>query len=196
MTTLSLGLAWSEWYRPYHVSMDLSDATSMLARTPKVLDTLLAGLPPEWPHRSDGPGTWSAYDIVGHLLHGEATDWLPRTRMILRHGTGRPFERFDREAMLGKEPEPVAVLLARFQAARLASLNELASLDLTADDMDRRGLHPDLGEVALGQLLATWVAHDLTHLAQVGEVLARRYRDDVGPWRTFLPALDRTAEAE
>ncbi|MEN3308310.1 MAG: hypothetical protein V7603_4512 [Micromonosporaceae bacterium] len=176
--------------------MELPEATSMLARTPKVVDTLLAGLPPEWLYRDDGPGTWSAYDIVGHLIEGEAANWLPRTRMILRHGTGRAFESFDRQAMLGRDREPAAALLARFQAARQASLDELSSLDLTADDVDRRGLHPDLGEVTLGQVLATWVAHDLTHVAQVGEVLARRYRVDVGPYRTYLPALDRTADAE
>lgn len=168
----------------------------MLARTPKVLDTLLADVPPEWLHRDDGPGTWGAYDIVGHLLEGEGTNWLARARMILQHGATRPFEPFDRLAMLGRDREPPAVLLARFQAARLASLDEVSSLELTAGDLDRRGLHPDLGEVTLGQLLATWVAHDLTHLAQVGEVLARRYRDDVGPWRAYLPALDRAAEAE
>jgi hypothetical protein len=98
--------------------------------------------------------------------------------------------------MLGWDREPAAVLLGRFQAARLASLDELSSLDLTASDMDRRGLHPEFGEVTLGQVLATWVAHDLTHVAQVGEVLARRYRVDVGPYRTYLPALDRTADAE
>jgi uncharacterized damage-inducible protein DinB len=176
--------------------MELPEATSMLARTPTILDTLLAGLPDGWLHRDDGPGTWSAYDIVGHLLHGDATNWLPRTRMIVQHGTGRAFEPFDREAMLRQEREPGAVLLARFQAARRASVEELSSLGLTDADLDRRGLHPELGEVTLGQILATWVAHDLTHLAQVGEVLARRYRDDVGPWRAYLPALDRVADAE
>lgn len=168
----------------------------MLARTPKVLDTLLAGLPADWLHRDDGPGTWSAYDIVGHLLHGEAANWLPRTRMILGQGTARPFEPFDRQAMLGWDREPADELLARFQAARLGSIDDLSSMNLTADDMDRHGLHPELGEVTLGQMLATWVAHDLTHLAQVGEVLARRYRDDVGPYRAYLPALDRRADAE
>jgi hypothetical protein len=176
--------------------MELPEVVSMLARTPKVLETLLAGLSPEWLHRDDGPGTWSAYDIVGHLLHGEATDWLPRARMILHHGTGQAFEPFDRLAMLGRAREPIAVVLARFQEARLASLDSLSAPDLAAEDLDRRGLHPDLGEVTLGQLLATWVAHDLTHVAQVGEVLARRYREDVGPWRAYLPALDRAAEAE
>jgi hypothetical protein len=176
--------------------MDLAEARSTLARTPKALDTMLAGLSPWWLHRDDGPGTWSAYDIVGHLLVGDESDWLPRIRMIRRHGTSRPFEPFDRQAMLGRDPEPGDVLLARFRAARRASLDELALLDLTPDDLDRRGLHPEFGEVTLGQLVAAWVAHDLTHLAQVGEVLARRYRQDVGPWRAYLPALDRVADAE
>lgn len=177
-------------------AMDLAEGIAMLARTPKVLDTLLAGLAPEWLHRTDGPGTWSAYHIVGHLLGGDTTNFLPRARVIVRHGTGQAFEPFDREAMLGWEPEPAEDLLARFHAARQASLDDLAALGLTGADLDRRGRHPQFGEITLGQLLATWVAHDLTHLAQVGEVLARRYRDDVGPWRAYLPALDRTAEAE
>jgi DinB family protein len=176
--------------------MDLPEAVSILARTPDVMEALLTGLPADWLHRNDGPGTWSAYDILGHLLHGDAANWLPRARMILRDGTGRAFEGFDRRAMLGWDREPVAELLARFAAARRASLDELSSLDLTTDDLRRRGVHADMGEVTLGQLLATWVAHDLTHLAQVGEVLARRYRDDVGPWRAYMPALDRVAEAE
>ena len=176
--------------------MELAEATSVLARTPTVLDTLLAGLPDRWVHRIDGPGTWSAYDIVGHLLEGDASNWLPRTRLILEHGSGRTFEPFDREAMLGREREPAAALLARFHFARGASLADLSALNLTPDDLDRRGRHPQFGEVTLRQVLSTWVAHDLTHLAQVGEVLARRYRDDVGPYRAFLPALDRVAEAE
>jgi hypothetical protein len=176
--------------------MDPPEAVSILARTPNVLQTLLAGLPPECVHRNDGAGTWSAYDIVGHLKHGDATNWMPRTRMILNHGTGRPFEAFDREAMLREDREPVDALVAGFQQARQASLDELSALGLTAADMAKRGLHPDLGEVALGQLVAAWVTHDLTHLAQIGEVLARRYRTDAGPWRVYMPALDRVAEAE
>lgn len=176
--------------------MQLPEATSILTRTPTILDAMLAGLPLDWVHRNDGPGTWSAYDIVGHLLHGEAADWIPRTQTILQHGTGQLFEPVDREAMLRKEPEPAAMLLARFRAARQASVETLSSLGLTNADLDRRGLHPEFGEVTLGQLLATWVAHDLTHLAQASEVLARRYRDEVGPWRAYLPALDRVADAE
>jgi hypothetical protein len=176
--------------------MELGDATAMLARTPGVLDRLLGGLPAEWLHRDDGPGTWSAYDIVGHLYEGDATNFLPRARLIVEHGASRGFEPFDREAMLGREREPVAALLARFEATRRASLESLASLGLGAEDLSRRGQHPEFGSVTLGQLLSTWVAHDLTHLGQIGEVLARRYRDDVGPWRAYLPALDRTAAAE
>ena len=176
--------------------MELTEATSILARTPIVLDALLTGLPDGWVHRDDGPGTWSAYAIVGHVLEGDASNWLPRARMVLREGTGRAFEPFDRVAMLGRDREPVESLLTRLRARRSASLDELASLGLTGADLDRRGRHPEFGEVTLGQVLATWVAHDLTHLAQVGEVLARQYREDVGPYRAYLPALDRVAEAE
>jgi hypothetical protein len=177
--------------------MEPSDVTAMLARTPGVLEAQLAQLPPEWIHRNDGPDTWSAYDILGHLVHGEREDWLPRTRIILEHGPSRPFESFDREAMrAGPEVESPDILLARFRLMRTANLAELTGLGLRPSDMDRRGTHPELGEVSLGQLLATWVVHDLTHVAQVGEVLARRYREAVGPWRAYLPALDRAAEAE
>lgn len=176
--------------------MDIPDARSTLARTPKVLVTLLDGLPDPWLHRDDGPGSWSAYDIVGHLVHADATNWLPRIRMILRHGAGRSFEPFDREAMLGWERQSAAALLDRFRAARAASLEQFDSLELTADDLDRSGSHPEMGQVTLGHVVAAWVAHDLTHLAQVGEVLARRYRDDVGPYRAYMPALERVAEAE
>lgn len=182
--------------RTYDVGMDLSEATSMLARTPDVLDRLLTGLSAEWLHRNDGPGTWSAYDVVGHLVTGDAANWVPRIRTIMRYGGDQPFQPFDREAMLRWEREPMADLLGRFLVGRTASLDELASLDLTAADLGRRGLHPEMGEVTLGQVLATWVAHDLTHLAQIGEVLARRHREDVGPYRAFMPALDRVAEAE
>jgi len=176
--------------------VDISDATAVLARTPRVLSALLVGLPDEWLHRDDGPRTWSAYDIVGHLLHGDSTNWLPRIRMIREHGLSQRFEPFDRQAMLDWEREPAAALLERLQAVRAASLGELGSLRLTAADLQRRGAHPEFGAVTLEQVMAAWVAHDLTHLAQIGEVLARRYRDDVGPYRAYLPALDGAAPAE
>jgi uncharacterized damage-inducible protein DinB len=174
--------------------MELSEATATLTRTPTVVAALLTDLPPDWLHRADGPGTWSAYDIAGHLLHGDATNWVPRARTILTHGTEQTFEPFDREAMLHQAPVPD--LVERLHAARRSSIAELASWHLTPADLDRRGTHPDLGEVTLGQLLAAWVAHDLTHLGQIAEVLAGRYRHDVGPWRAYMPALDRFAAAE
>jgi len=176
--------------------MELADVMAMLGRTPGVLDRLLEGVPARWLHRTDGPGTWSAYDIAGHLHLADTEGFLPRARVILAHGASESFVAFDREAMLGREPEPVEALLARFAESRQACLDALGALNLTAADMERRGQHPEFGEVTLGQLLATWVAHDLTHVGQIGEVLAREYRDDVGPWRAYMPALDRVAEAE
>ncbi|MEV0583321.1 DinB family protein [Nonomuraea sp. NPDC050310] len=176
--------------------MELREAVSMLSRTPSTLESLLGGLPDDWVHRNDGPGTWSAYDILGHLETGDLANWLPRARVILDRGAGHTFEAFDREAMLRREREPLADVLARFREVRARSLAELDGLGLRPDDLARTGTHPEFGTVTLGQLLATWVAHDLTHLGQIGEVLARRYRDDVGPWRAYLPALDRIAEAE
>jgi uncharacterized damage-inducible protein DinB len=176
--------------------MELADATSILARTPDVLIALLSGLPEEMVHRDDGAGTWSAYAIVGHLAHGDATNWIARTQMILNHGGERAFEPFDRVAMLRDEVRPAAEVLARFRDTRTVALGELAALGLKEADLGRRGRHPEFGAVTLGQLLASWVAHDLTHLAQIGEVLARNYRTAVGPWRAYMPALDRVAEAE
>jgi hypothetical protein len=176
--------------------MELSGMVATLGRTPGALAALLDRAAAEWVERDDGPGTWSAHAIVGHLLNGDATNWMPRIRMILDFGTARAFEAFDREAMLGWDAEAPALRLERFAVVRQESLTELAALHLTPADLDRRGLHGEFGEVTLGQLLATWVAHDLTHLAQVAEVLAGAYREAVGPWRAFLPALDRSVAAE
>src|SRR5262249_49646844 len=125
-----------------------TDAIALLTRTPKVLETLLTGLPSEWLHRDDGPGTWSAYDIVGHLAHGDHTNWLPRARMIIEYGTGKAFEPFDREAMLRQPHQPISALLNEFGRARQSSLDELSTLDM---DLGLAGLHPELGEVRLGQ---------------------------------------------
>jgi uncharacterized damage-inducible protein DinB len=176
--------------------MRIPDVTAMLARTPETLTTLLVGLPEEWLHRNDGPQTWSAYDIAGHLLLADTTNWLPRIRTVLEYGTDRQFAPFDRQAMLGWQREPVAALLQRFRTTRSASLTQLDELGLADDDLRRRGAHPEFGVVSLEQVVAAWVAHDLTHVAQISEVLARRYRETVGPYRKYLPALDRVAEAE
>ncbi|NUR73713.1 MAG: DinB family protein [Hamadaea sp.] len=175
------------------MDLDLGDAETMLARTPDVLTAFLTGLPDEWLHRDDGPGTWSAYAILGHLTYADATNWLPRLRLIQEHGVSRVFEPFDREAMLRDEPEPLGDLLARFRSGRGRTLT---ALNLATVDLRQTGTHPEFGEVTMGNVVAAWVAHDLTHLGQMAEVLARRHRTDVGPYRKYLPALDRVAEAE
>jgi hypothetical protein len=171
---------------------DLAEGMELLRRTPRVLAAWLAGLPDAWTGQNEGPGTWSPFDIVGHLVHGEKTDWLPRARHLLAHGPSRDFEPFDREGMLRESArKSLADLLAEFARRREESLAGLAALGLTDQDLDREGLHPELGRVTLRQHLATWVTHDLTHLAQVARVMARLHRDAVGPWRVYLPLLDR-----
>lgn len=168
----------------------LAEALAVLERTPKVLRELLAGLPEPWIHATEGPGTWSPFDVVGHLIHGELTDWIPRTEIILADGETRPFPPFDRfaqfEASRGKA---LSELLETFAGLRAASLARLRALRLTSSDLARHGRHPELGAVTLEQLLATWVAHDLSHLGQVARVMGKAYSAEVGPWAAFLPML-------
>jgi DinB superfamily len=168
----------------------LDEAVTILGRTPTAIDALLRGLPPPWIRGTEGARTWSPYDVVGHLIHGELTDWMPRARLILEHGNTRPFVKFDRfaqfEASSGKTLES---LLDEFAALRRRDLEELQSLGLTDADLDRPGLHPELGAVTLRQLLATWTAHDLDHIMQIARVLARQYSDEVGPWRAYLRVI-------
>ena len=171
---------------------DIEEALALLTRTPEVLRALLAGLPAAWTDAREGAGSWSAYDIVGHLIHGERTDWIPRTEHILAHGGAVPFPPFDREAMLhDSEHRSLPDLLAEFARLRAGSLERLRALDLTGADLERPGLHPALGPVALRHHLSSWVVHDLGHLAQIARVMAKRYRRGVGPWRAYLPILDR-----
>lgn len=165
----------------------LDDAVALLARTPATLDALLRGLPEWWTRANEGDGTWSAFDVVGHLIHGEETDWLPRVRIVLDHGESRTFEKFNREAQFeSSAPQSLDERLDRFTALRRENLTHLASLQLTAADLDRTGRHPAFGVVTLRQLLATWVAHDLDHVMQVSRVLGRQYANEVGPWRAYL----------
>ena len=166
---------------------DLVEATAILQRTPAVLDTLLRGLPEGWIAAHEGPGTWTPFDVVGHLVHGERTDWMARVRMLLEHGETRAFERFDRFAQFEESKgRTLGSLLDEFAALRRASLEQLAALRLQDTDLDRRGRHPAFGAVTLRQLLSTWVAHDLDHVVQISRVMARQYTDDVGPWRVYL----------
>jgi len=168
-------------------SFVIEDAVALLTRTPATLDALLRGLPDGWSVAHEGGDTWSPFDVIGHLIHGERTDWVPRAKIILEYGEARPFDTFDRFAQLALSGErTLADLLDEFAALRQDSLRELATLRLTETDLDRRGRHPELGAVTLRQLLATWVAHDLDHVVQVSRVLARQYSDEVGPWRAYL----------
>jgi hypothetical protein len=168
----------------------LDECLAVLRRTPAVLDTLLRGLPEVWTTATEGPGTWSPYDVVGHLIHGEQADWMPRLDIILEHGPARPFDPFDREAQFrDSEGKTLVTLLDEFIALRKDNLERLRELDLSAADLERTGTHPAFGEVTLRELLATWVAHDLTHLLQISRVMARRFRADVGPWAEYMTVM-------
>ena len=169
---------------------NLQDTISLLARTPAALNALLRDLPETWTLRNEGGETWSAFDILGHLIHGERTDWMPRARMILQFGEAKTFEPFDR---WGQERESkgksLAQLLDEFARLRSENLAELRALNLRQEQLERRGKHPALGVVTLSELLATWAAHDLTHLHQISRVMAHQYREAVGPWSAYLGVL-------
>ncbi len=168
----------------------LEHAIAVLERTPATLRALLDGLPEEWIRSNEGAGSWNAFDIVGHLIHGEETDWIPRLEIILEHGESRPFDPFDRFAQLEKNRDKTLdELLHSFERARSHNLMTLRKLDLAPDQLDRTGTHPELGQVTARQLLATWVVHDLGHIAQVGRAMAQAYSDQVGPWQAFTPIL-------
>lgn len=174
------------------MEFDLASSRAILARTPATLATLVHDLPDSWIKENEGPGTWSVFDVVGHLIHGERTDWIPRARIILEHGDARAFEPFDRFAQLAqKKSAPLAELLDRFAALRAENLVAFDSFGITPAKLALPGLHPELGAVTLGQLLSTWVVHDLNHLGQVARVMAKRYADAVGPWTAYLGILKR-----
>jgi len=172
------------------MEQDLPATIALLSRTPAVLDALLRDLPDAWTRGTEGAGTWSPFDVVGHLLHGDRTDWMPRIRTILEHGEARAFEPFDRFAQQQENPgKSLGQLLDGFASARARNLDELRALNLRPEDLARRGRHPSLGPVTLANLLSTWAAHDLTHLHQTSRVMATQYRDEVGPWNKFLGVL-------
>jgi DinB superfamily len=171
----------------------MAEAVAILSRTPATLDAMLRGLPDGWITANEGGDTWSAFDVLGHLIHGEQTDWLPRARIILTEGQARPFDKFDRFAQFaGSEGRTLEGLLDEFASLRERNVGELLALGLTDADLDGRGRHPELGDVTLRQLLATWVAHDLDHVMQISRVLARQYADEVGPRRVYLRIISGT----
>lgn len=172
------------------MEFSLQSGKEILRRTPGELDVMLRDLPEVWTMEGEGPGTWSPYQVVGHMLHLEDVDWLDRARVILEGDAPNQFRPIDREAGFSRfEGWTMSELLDRFAVRRIANITELESL-IGRDDLNRRGSHPDFGTVTLSQLMATWVVHDLNHLGQIVKTLAKQYRDAVGPWREYLPILD------
>lgn len=172
------------------MSFSLDHTIALLERTPSTLAAWLDGLPDDWVQSNEGPATFSPFDVVGHLIHGEKTDWIPRARIILEQGEARPFDRYDRFAPSRESADQsLGTLLRQFATLRIENLDTLRGWDLGVEDLERRGTHPQLGAVTLRQLLATWAVHDLTHLHQIARVMAHRYRDEVGPWVPFLGVL-------
>ena len=169
---------------------DLSSALDLLSRTPRVLFALLEGLPERWLTQTEGPHTWAARDVVGHLIHADETDWVVRARIIREHGASRPFDPLDREAQFQRFADAsIAELLTRFASVREENLRTVRGWDLTDDDLALRGQHPALGPVTLGQLLSTWCVHDLGHINQITRTLARVEGPGVGPWKAYLSIL-------
>jgi hypothetical protein len=180
------------------IPFDLTETIALLTRTPPILEAMLRGLPNAWLRgnegiASDGKESWNAFDVVGHLIVGERTDWMPRVRIMLENGESRPFDPFDRFAQSREnrsaQENVLDQLLDEFARLRKENLIALRALNLQPDDLARRGTHPALGTVTLSQLLATWAVHDLTHLHQLSRVMAHQYCDAVGPWKAYLGVL-------
>jgi len=173
------------------MQFDLAEAIEALERTPSVLNALLQGLSRGWLESREGEGSFSPMDVLGHLILGEKTDWVPRLRIIMEQGEETPFEPFDPHGFTAEmEGKSSGQLLQQFQQLRIENLRYLMGLKLSEEDLDRTGTHPELGTVTLRQLLATWVVHDLGHLAQITRTLAKRYRDDIGPWRAYSRVVE------
>ncbi len=172
------------------MNFQLEHALEVLRRTPATLNTLLRGLSDTWILANEGPETWSPFDVIGHLIHGEETDWRPRLKIILEHGESRPFEPFDRVAFFEKSKgKTLNELLDIFAVLRAKNLQTLEAYNLKPSAFDLKGRHPALGAVTLRQLLASWVVHDLGHIRQVVRVMAKQYKEEVGPWQGYLSIL-------
>lgn len=178
------------FYSRTTVTQNLEYTISLLSKTPVALDSLLRDLPDAWTRRNEGDNSWTVFDVIGHLVHGERTDWIQRARIVLESGEDRPFDRFDRLAQEREsEGRSLDELLDEFARLRSANLRQVREWNLQPLDLERRGRHPALGTVTLSQLLATWAAHDMTHLHQIARIMAHQYRDAVGPWSRYLGVL-------
>ncbi len=176
---------------------DLEGTIALLERTPKVLNDLLRDLPDDWTMRNEGENSWSAYDIVGHLIHGELTDWLPRTRRILEHGESKAFDKFDRLAQERESKgKSLGQLLDEFARLRAENIRQLRALNLSEQDLAKKGKHQVLGTVTMANLLASWPVHDLTHLHQLSRVMAHQYREAIGPWTKFMGVMQCQGHSE
>lgn len=169
---------------------NLQNTISLLTRTPASLDALLRDLPETWTLQNEGENTWNVFDVVAHLIHGEHTDWMPRAKRILQSGETKSFDPFDRQGHVrDSEGKSLGQLLDEFARLRSENLSELRALNLTPEDLAKRGRHPALGSVTLSQLIATWAAHDLTHIHQISRIMAHQYREAVGPWSAYLGVM-------
>lgn len=174
------------------MTFTINRSIEILSRTPTILETMLNGLSEEWVMNNEGENTWSPYDVIGHLIHGEKTDWIPRAKIILSDATDKTFVPFDRFAQLKEDQtKPIENLLEEFKALRANNLKELKSLQIQDSNLSETGTHPELGVVRLQELLSTWVVHDLGHIAQVSRVMAKQYQTEVGPWIEYLGILKK-----
>ena len=172
------------------MDFELDKAIEILERTPKVLSEMLSGLSEEWTSQNEGENTWSVFDVVGHLIHGEHTDWIPRTKLILSNKEAKTFIPFERFAQFqDSKGKTLTELLSTFKLLRHQNIISLKSFSISDTDLSKTGIHPEFGTVTLKQLLATWVAHDLGHIAQISRVMAKQYKEEAGPWTQYLKIL-------
>lgn len=168
----------------------LEQSIGILERTPAILRSMLSGLPDEWTNSNEGEDSWSPFDVMGHLVHGERTDWIPRTFIIMNDSDQKTFAPYDRFAQFGEsEGKSLADLLDEFESLRKSNLEQLKGFGITSSDYLREGIHPSLGPVTLSNLLSAWVVHDQGHIAQICRVLAKQYKDEVGPWTKYMTIL-------
>ncbi|GMN08674.1 hypothetical protein MTsPCn9_08700 [Croceitalea sp. MTPC9] len=174
------------------MKFDLKNSIEILEKTPKILESYLSGLSNNWLKNNEGKNTWSPYDVIGHLIFGEKTDWIIRAKKILDQSENKMFEPFDRFAQLKEnQNKPISKLITEFKGLRKSNLKELKSLNITEKDLKLKGIHPEFGEVTLEQLLSTWVVHDLGHISQISRVMSKQYESNVGPWKAYLGILKK-----